>query len=198
MKRQTRPERLRWSLFSCWYVLLAVVGWNWQPSPPEVRRLQVRPRASVDVVVTRDWRTQALQDLETGNGFAPLAAQDLAEVQAPEAFDLLVAYATGSRSCSLNSPLPAVSMKALASYGERGREVLEDLAGAPDSGKRRLHAVRSLDGLATRESVEALRGAFQIALRSDDWTTVRLSRNLIHKLTGEEVGFDLDTSPPLS
>lgn len=198
MTRYHRTERLRMAFFCCWYALLAVVGWTWQPASPQVSKFQSRSRGSVEVVVSRDWRQQALQDLEEASPFAALAARDLAEISDPEAFALMVAYATGTRTCSANSLLPTAAIEALVHYQDQGREVLQQIASSPDAGKRRLHAVRSLEKNNSSESVGALRGAFEIALRQDDWATVRLSQALLKDLTGEEASLDLGPSPPLS
>jgi hypothetical protein len=110
----------------------------------------------------------------------------------------MVAYATGTRTCSANSLLPTAAIEALVHYQDQGREVLQQIASSPDAGKRRLHAVRSLEKNNSSESVGALRGAFEIALRQDDWATVRLSQALLKDLTGEEASLDLGPSPPLS
>jgi hypothetical protein len=198
MKQRLGTDRIRWVFVCSWYAFLVVAGWSWQKAPPKMVLRVPRIPATVEVVSSQSWRSQAMKDLRESNTFSPLAARDLAAIQAPEALPLLTAYAQGKKKSVSGNLLPISSIYALAHYGDVGRQVLERVASSPEAKDRRLHAVRALEESSLSPSISALQQALRLALEEDDWASVEASRRFLKNLSGKGVAQAMHTGFPVS
>lgn len=122
---------------------------------PPAASLAATPLAG-PTVPAAEGRERTLSDLARGDGFAVLAAADLAESGVTEAIPALIRLAAANPGAEPTARIAAIH--ALATLGgDAARLALEELVAAPGSGDLRYYAARALVKIGTSHSMEALR-----------------------------------------